>query len=125
MKIHVKKDRTEKTGLFGGDKSYYTVIAHFELNDEEKRLLSKNRHVLKLIAVEFPYTAPNGKYSEYYPTVENMIDERSFAKQVGYNLGCVFTNAELQELEDMINQAARSIKAELYGGETGKSVYEI
>ena len=126
MKIHIKKDRVEKTGLFGGDKSYWNVHAHFELNDEEKRLLAKNRHVLKLIAVEYPFTRPDGKFREnMFPTVSMMIDERDFSKHGGCNLGCVFTNGELAGLEEMINEAARALKSELYGGESGKSVNEI
>jgi len=58
MKIHIKKDKIEKKGLFGGGKSWFTVEARYELNDDEKRLLEQNKHVLEMIPFDFPYRGP-------------------------------------------------------------------
>ncbi|MDP1728459.1 MAG: hypothetical protein Q8M15_16865 [Bacteroidota bacterium] len=129
MKIHIKKDKEESKGLFGlGQiKIWFTVHAHYELNDEEKQLLEKNKHVLKMVAFNFPFRGYDGKvWENNLPLVSTLVDEKHFKnKGEGHVIGCVFSNGELQELEDLINQGAKNLKAELYGGSQGTSVNEI
>ena len=120
MKIHIKKDKVEKKGLFGGGKSWFTVEARYELNDEEKQLLAKNKNVLSMPAFDFPFRGPSGDTEgNYSPTIKNMTGGKE------YPLGCVFTNGELQEVEELINEGAKNLKAELYGGGLGSSTTEI
>ena len=120
MKIHIKKEKIEKKGLFGGGKSWFYVAAHYELNDEEKALLKGNRNLLEMIAFDFPFRGPNGDPSGgSSPTIKKMTGGEEFP------IGCVFTNGELQELEALINQGAKDLKAELFGASLGSSSTEI
>ena len=127
MKIHITKDKVEKKGLFGGGKSWFTVYAHYELNDEEKQLLNQNKNVLNLIAFDFPYRGPSGEVEpDTSPSIEQLTNEKSFKKDgKGHILGCVFTNGELLELENTINEGAKNFKSELFAGGQGSSVTEI
>jgi hypothetical protein len=120
MKIHIKKDKIEKKGFFGGGKSWFSVGAHYELNDEERRLLEKNKNVLGMTAFDFPFRGPNGDPAgSQSPTVKNMTGGKE------YPIGCVFTNGELQALEDLINEGAKNLKAELFAGGAGSTSTEI
>ena len=120
MKIHIKKDKIEKKGLFGGGKSWFSVGAHYELNDEERRLLDKNKNLLGMTAFDFPFRGPSGDPSgEQSPTIKNMTGGKE------YSIGCVFTNGELQALEDLINEGAKNLKAELFAGGAGSTSTEI
>jgi len=120
MKIHIKKDKIEKKGLFGGGKSWFTVEARYELNDDEKRLLEQNKHVLEMIPFDFPYRGPSGDTTnESSPKVKSLIGSKE------YPLGCVFSNAELQDLEAIVTEGAKNLKAELYGGNLGTTSTEI
>jgi hypothetical protein len=120
VKIHIKKDKIEKKGLFGGGKSWFAVEARYELSEEERHLLDKNRHVLNMIAFDFPYRGPSGNTAnESSPTVKQLTGAKE------YPLGCVFSNGELQELEAIVTEGAKSLKAELYGGQLGSSTTEI
>ena len=120
MRIHIKNDKIEKKGLFGGGKTWFSVGAYYELNDEERQLLAKNRNVLEMTAFDFPFRGPSGDSSGgSSPTVKNMTGSKE------YPIGCVFTNSELQELEGLINEGARNLKAELFGGTPGTTTTEI
>lgn len=120
MKIHIKKDKIEKKGIFGGGKSWFNIDARYELNDEERHLLEKNKNVLEMIAFDFPFRGPSGdSRGGSSPTIKNMTGSKE------YPLGCVFTNGEIQALEDLINEGARNLKAELFGGGLGSTTTEI
>src|ERR1039458_1251371 len=120
MKIHIDNEKVEKKGFLGPGKTWFIVKARYELNDEEKQLLEKNKHVLKMIPIDFPYRGPDGKISDgNFPTVKQLISDS------GTTLGCVFSNGEVEEVEGMINQGAKNLKGELYGGGGGSSVTEI
>lgn len=120
MKIHINKKKIEKKGLFGGGKSWFVVDAHYELNDEEGLLLKENKNLLAMTAFDFPFRGPSGDpRGGQSPTVKNMTGDKD------YPIGCVFTNGELQELENLINEGAKNLKAELYGGSLGSSTTEI
>ena len=127
MKIHINKNKIEKKGLFGGGKSWFTVDAYYELNSEERNLLNSNKNVLNMIAFDLPYRGPSGDTTgESSPTVKQLTDEKYVQKNgEGYPIGCFFSNAELQEAEDIINEGAKNLKAELYGGSLGSSTTEI
>ena len=120
MKIHINKDKVEKKGLFGGGKTWFTVHARYELNEEERQLLDKNKHVLEMIAFDFPFRGPSGDTrGESSPTVKNLTGPKE------YIIGCVFSNGELQDLEEIITEGAKNLKAELFGGQLGRSSTEI
>ncbi len=122
MKIHINKDKKESKGLFGlgSTKTWFVVEAHYELNDEEKKLLNQNKHVLSLEAFDFPFRGLTGEITgENSPTIKQLTGGKP------YPLGCVFSNGELQELEGIINEGAKNLKAEIYGGGQGTSITEI
>jgi hypothetical protein len=120
MKVHVNKEKIEKKGLFGGGKSWFVVSAQYELNDEERRLLDANRHVLEMVPFDFPFRGPSGDTTgESSPTVKQLVGAKP------YPLGCVFSNGELQELEALVTDGAKDLKAELFGGQLGTSTIEI
>jgi len=120
MKIHIKKDKVEKKGIFGGGKTWFTVDARYELSDEERLLLSKNKHVLEMNAFDFPFRGPSGSTDgNFSPTVKNLTGAKE------YPIGCVFSNGELQELEQIITDGAKNLKAELTGGRLGTTSTEI
>ena|ERR1039458_1897376 len=120
MKVHIKKEKVEKKGLFSGGKFWFTVDACYELNEEEMNLLNQNKHVLNMIAFDFPFRGPSGDTTgEKSPTIKQLTSSK------GYPIGCVFSNGELQELEEIINEGAKNFKAELLGGSLGTSTTEI
>lgn len=120
MNVHIKKDKVEKKGLFGGGKPWFTVEARYELTEEERRLLEQNGQLLVMTAFDFPYRGPSGNTSgESSPTIKNLAGPKE------YPLGCVFTNAELQELEGIVTEGAKSLKAELFGGRLGSTSTEV
>lgn len=132
MKIHINKEKRESKGLFGfgQTKTWFTVEGHYELNDEEKQILNKNRDLLSYIAVDWPYTNPEGRADENsHATVQSMTDEKSFQKYKGHIFGCVFSYDQLSELENLINEGAKNLKSQLMtlkdGGGVGSSVTEI
>lgn len=120
MKIHINKEKVEKKGLFGGGKMWYVVNAHYELNDEEKQLLNKNRNLLDMTVFDFPWRGPNGDTSgNSSPNIKQLTSGKD------YPIGCVFSTGELQELEDIINEGARVFKSNLIPEQLGSSVKEI
>ena len=120
MKIHINKEKVEKKGLFGGGKMWYVVSAHYELNDEEKQLLSQNKNLLTMTVFDFPYRGPSGDISgESSPTIKQLTNGKD------YPIGCVFTVGELQELENIINEGAKIFKSNLVTDQLGSSVTEI
>jgi hypothetical protein len=120
MKIHIEKEKVEKKGFLGPGKTWFIVTARYELNDEEEQLLEKNKHVLKLTPFDFPFRGPDGDpKGNTTPTIKQLIGDK------GFPLGCVFSNGELEEVENMVNQGAKNLKAELYGGGVGSTVTEI
>jgi hypothetical protein len=126
MKIHIIKDKKEKKSLFGGIKSWYTVNAYYELSDEERRLLNENRSILEMVLFTCPFRGPNGDIVVTQPQkVKQLVNEKYLTDGEGYSLGCFFSNGEVQEVEDMINEGAKNLKAELYGGSLGTSTTEI
>ena len=127
MKIHVNKEKVEKKGLFGGGKSWYIVYAHYELNDEETQRLNANKNILSMVAFDFPYRGPSGVIEpDTSPTVAKLTDRKDFVKDgKGCILGCVFTNGELLEAENIVNEGAKALKSELFAEGAGSSVKEI
>ena len=120
MKVHVKKEKIEKKSFFGAGKTWFSVGARYELNEEERQLLEKNKHVLGMTAFDFPFRGPSGDTNgESSPTIKQLTGPTE------YPLGCVFSNGELQELEDLVTEGAKNLKAELYGGGLGTTSVEI
>lgn len=74
-----------------------------------------------MIAVDFPPDrGPNGNTEgEQFPSVKNMTGGKE------YPLGCVFSKAEIQYLENFVMEMARNLKAELYAKGPGSSIKEI
>lgn len=119
MKVHIEKEKVENKGCFGNGKTWFTIHARYELNEEEKQLLVKNKHVLDIYAFDYPFRGPDGVPSGESPTFKKMIGEKDII------IGCVFSNAELEKVEGIINGGAKNLKAELYRSGTGSSTTEI
>jgi hypothetical protein len=120
MKIHIKKEKVEKKGFFGGSKSWFVVEAYYELNEDEKQLLAQNKNLLSIPAFDFPFRGPDGNPSgNQSPTIKNMTGTKV------YPIGCLFTNGEVDDLEALINEGAKNLKAELNGSASGTSTTEI
>lgn len=75
---------------------------------------------------DFSWRRPDGVIKDDISlTIAKLVDEKSFTKYGGCSIGCVFTNGELLELENMINEEARILKNNLLPDQLGSSVKEI
>jgi hypothetical protein len=126
MKIHINKNKIEKKGFFGGGKSWVVIDAYYELNSEERNLLNGNKNVLNMTVFDLQFRGPDGIPSgESARSVKQLTNEKYVQKNEGYPLGCFFSNGEIQGVEDLVNEGARNLKAELYGGSVGSTTTEI
>ncbi len=126
MKIHINKEKIEKKGFFGGGKSWTVISVFYELSSEERTLLYNNSNLLGMTVFDLSFRGPDGVPSgNSAPTVKQLTDEKYLSKGNGYPLGCFFTNGEILEVENIINEGAKNLKAELFIDTGGSTVKEI
>jgi hypothetical protein len=79
-----------------------------------------------MTAFDFPYRGPTGRPEDgTSPTVDKLTNPKDFRDGKGICLGCLFSNGEIQELENIVNDGAKALKSELFAGGEGSSVKEI